>query len=324
MKKHILLILSGLLCCWSTVWAQQRPITGKVTDQSSGQGLPGVSVTVKGTGSTPRQRGTVTSAEGTYTLNVDNTDVLVFSFIGYTPTEIPVGTRETVSLALEPSSRNLDEVVVVGYGTQKRATLTAAVTQLRREDLVVRQVATASNLLQGLAPGVTVTQQSGRPGNDGANVTIRGVGSLYSGTTPLLVIDGVQQPPNTLETLNNMDPNNIESITLLKDAASTAIYGARAANGVIVVRTRRGTAEGIQIDYNGFMSTQRATRLPERLSGLEHMLLNNQAATNSSATATVQHQPDRRLPERHGRQFPVHRYRLAGRRAEQQRPDAEP
>ncbi|HEX9958010.1 MAG TPA: SusC/RagA family TonB-linked outer membrane protein, partial [Fibrella sp.] len=280
MKKHLLLILFGLLCCWSTAWAQQRTITGKVTDQSNGQGLPGVSVTVKGS-----QRGTVTSAEGTYSLTAENGAVLVFSFIGYTPAEIPVGTRETVSLALEPSSRNLDEVVVVGYGTQKRATLTAAVTQLRREDLVVRQVATASNLLQGLAPGVTVTQQSGRPGNDGANVTIRGVGSLYSGTTPLLVIDGVQQPPNTLETLNNMDPNNIESITLLKDAASTAIYGARAANGVIVVRTRRGTAEGIQIDYNGFMSTQRATRLPERLSGIEHLLLNNQAAINSGAAA---------------------------------------
>ncbi|WP_375446911.1 SusC/RagA family TonB-linked outer membrane protein [uncultured Fibrella sp.] len=279
MKKRILLTLLSLVCCWSVSWAQ-RTVTGKVTDQSNGQSLPGVSVTIKGT-----QRGTVTSAEGTYSLSADNAAILVFSFIGYTPAEVPVGTRETVNLALEPSSRNLDEVVVVGYGTQKRATLTGAVTQLRREDLVVRQVATASNLLQGLAPGVTVTQQSGRPGADGANVTIRGIGSLYSGTTPLLVIDGVQQPPNTLETLNNIDPNNIESISLLKDAASTAIYGARAANGVIVVRTRRGTTEGVQIDYNGFVSGQQATRLPERISGLEHMLLNNQAAINSSATA---------------------------------------
>ena len=280
MRKHVLLTLLGLISCLSAAWAQQRTITGKVTDQSNGQGLPGVSVTIKGT-----QRGTVTTAEGTYSLGVDNANVLVFSFIGYNPAELPVGTRETVSLALELSSRNLDEVVVVGYGTQKRATLTGAVTQLRREDLVVRQVATASNLLQGLAAGVTVTQQSGRPGADGASISIRGVGSLFSGTTPLLVIDGVQQPQNSLETLNNIDPNNIETISVLKDAASTAIYGARAANGVIVVRTRRGTTDGIQIDYNGFVSGQQPTRLPERITGLEHLLLNNQAATNSGATA---------------------------------------
>ena len=282
MKKHLLLTLLGLFCCLSAALAQQRTLTGKVTDQSSGQELPGVSVTIKGT-----QRGAVTTANGTFSISTDNAAVLVFSFIGYNATEVAVGTRETLNVALEPSSQNLDEVVVVGYGTQKRATLTAAVTQLRREDLVVRQVATASNLLQGLAPGVTVTQQSGRPGADGANISIRGVGSLFAGTTPLLVIDGVQQPANSLETLNNIDPNNIESITVLKDAGSAAIYGARAANGVIVVRTRRGATDGVQIDYNGFVSGQQATRLPERITGLEHMLLRNQAVANTSGAAAT-------------------------------------
>ena len=282
MKKHLLLTLLGLFCCLSAALAQQRTLTGKVTDQSNGQELPGVSVTIKGS-----QRGAVTGANGTFSISTEPTAVLVFSFIGYNSTEVAVGTRETVNVALEPSSQNLEEVVVVGYGTQKRATLTAAVTQLRREDLVVRQVATASNLLQGLAPGVTVTQQSGRPGADGASINIRGVGSLFAGTTPLLVIDGVQQPINSLETLNNIDPNNIESITVLKDAGSAAIYGARAANGVIVVRTRRGATDGIQIDYNGFVSGQQATRLPERITGLEHMLLRNQAVANTSGAAAT-------------------------------------
>ncbi len=280
MKQFVLITLLWLSGTATVSWAQSRTITGTVTDQANGQALPGVTISLKGT-----QKGTVTGADGTYSLPVDGpAPTLVFSFIGYTAAEEAVGTRTSVNLALVPSSRNLDEVVVVGYGTQKRANLTGALTQLKREDLVVRQVATASNLLQGLAPGVTVTQQSGRPGADGANISIRGVGSIYSGTTPLLVIDGVQQPPNTLETLNNMDPNNIESITVLKDAASTAIYGARAANGVIVVRTRRGSTEGVQIDYNGFVTGQQATRLPERVSGLEHMELNNRAAANSGVT----------------------------------------
>lgn len=262
-------------------------MTGTVTDQSGNERLPGVSVSIKSS-----TRGTITDATGSYSITADVTQTLVFSFIGYAALEQAVGSRTTIDVGLKAGANNLDEVVVVGYGTQKRANLTGSVSAISREELLTRQVATSSNLLQGLAPGVTVTQQSGRPGADGANISIRGVGSISANTTPLLVIDNVPQAPNSLETLNNIDPNNIESISVLKDAASTAIYGARAANGVIVVKTRRGSGDGIQVSYNGFMSQQRATALPERVSGLEHMQLRNVAVANTSgATAKPEFDP---------------------------------
>ncbi len=276
MKQRLLGLL--LAFCWlTTAYAQQQTITGTVTDQTTRETLPGVSVGIKGTA-----RGTVTDASGAYSINAGPNETLVFSFIGYTALEQAAGRQTTLNVSLAPGSKNLDEVVVVGYGTQKRANLTGAVSSIKREELTTRQVATASNLLQGLATGVTVTQQSGRPGADGANITIRGVGSISANTTPLLVIDNVPQPPNSLETLNNIDPNNIESISILKDAASTAIYGSRAANGVIVVKTRRGSGDGVQVSYNGFVSQQRATALPDRVSAVEHMQLRNLAIANTS------------------------------------------
>ena len=280
MKKELLTYFLWIIGGLSGLLAQQRTVTGRVTDGTSQEVLPGVSVAIKGT-----SRGTVTDAKGNYAINADNGATLVFSFIGYTPAEQAVGSRSTIDVQLAAGSSNLDEVVVVGYGTQKRANLTGAVSSIKRDELLTRQVATASNLLQGLAPGVTVSQQSGRPGADGASISIRGIGSISSNTTPLLVIDNVPQQPNSLETLNNIDPNNIESISVLKDAASTAIYGARAANGVIVVKTRRGSGEGIQVSYNGFVSGQRPTALPERVSTVEYMQLRNLAVANTSGAS---------------------------------------
>ena len=279
MRRRLILTFFCLCACLTTTFAQQRTVTGTVTDQTGNERLPGVSVSIKGS-----TRGTITDATGSYSITADANQTLVFSFIGYAALEQAIGSRTTLNVSLKAGANNLDEVVVVGYGTQKRANLTGSVSSISREELLTRQVATSSNLLQGLAPGVTVTQQSGRPGADGANISIRGVGSISANTTPLLIIDNVPQAPNSLETLNNIDPNNIESISVLKDAASTAIYGARAANGVIVVKTRRGSGDGIQVSYNGFMSQQRATALPERVSGLEHMQLSNVAAANSGAT----------------------------------------
>lgn len=261
------------ILCWffallvGIVQAQQIKVAGKVTDVN-GNALEGVNVTIKG-----KTTGTVTNAAGLYSISASNGETLVFSSVGLIAKEQKVaGTSLDVQLTVSDAS--LSEVVVVGYGQQRKATLTGSVTTLKQEDLMKRQVATASNLLQGLAPGVTVQQQSGRPGGDGASIRIRGLGSIYAGQSPLIMVDGV------VSGFDAIDPNAIESITILKDAASTAIYGARAANGVVLVKTKRAKGKGVQVSYNAFLTKQNATAIPERTTAVEHMELSNLAEVN--------------------------------------------
>lgn len=261
------------ILCWffalflGMVQAQQIKVAGKVTDVN-GNALEGVSVTVKG-----KSTGTVTNATGMYSLSVTSGETLVFSSVGLAAKELKV-TGSSLDVQLAATDASLSEVVVVGYGQQRKATLTGSVTTLKQEDLMKRQVATASNLLQGLAPGVTVQQQSGRPGADGASIRIRGLGSIYAGQSPLIMVDGV------VSGFDAIDPNAIESITILKDAASTAIYGARAANGVVLVKTKRAKGKGVQVSYNAFLTKQNATAIPERTTAVEHMELSNMAEVN--------------------------------------------
>ncbi|MEJ7766609.1 MAG: TonB-dependent receptor, partial [Chitinophagaceae bacterium] len=179
-----------------------------------------------------------------------------------------------LSVSLRADNTQLSDVVVVGYGTQRRSSITGAVVTIKNEALTRRQVASTSNLLQGLAPGVTVQQQSGKPGADAASIRIRGTSSMFAGSDPLIIIDGV------VSTLDNIDPNAIESINVLKDAASTAIYGSRASNGVILVRTKRASGNGLKVSYNGFVSKQVATSIPKRTTAIEHMELSNIAERN--------------------------------------------
>ena len=153
MRRRLILTFFCLCACLTTTFAQQRTVTGIVTDQSGNERLPGVSVSIKGS-----TRGTITDATGSYSITADAAQTLVFSFIGYAALEQVVGNRTTIGVSLKAGANNLDEVVVVGYGTQKRANLTGSVSAISREELLTRQVATSSNLLQGLAPGVTVTQ----------------------------------------------------------------------------------------------------------------------------------------------------------------------
>ena len=217
MKRKIYVLL---LLCWPGLLLAQNRLAGRVTDAAGGQPLAGVNVrTVPGT------QGTTTDAAGYYSLSGPARE-LVFSSVGYQSVTEAVAGRSEINVVLATASQNLDEVVVVGYGTQRRASVTGAVVSLPQADLLKRQVSTASNLLQGLAAGVTVSQQSGRPGRDGANINIRGLGSIFSNSDPLVLIDNVPA------SLDMIDPNNIESISVLKDAASTAIFGSRAANGV--------------------------------------------------------------------------------------------
>lgn len=266
MRKAILLC-SLLALLGGFLQAQQTKVTGKVTD-ANGNALEGVSVSIKG-----KSAGAVTNSVGEFSIAASTGQTLVFSSVGLVSKELAV-TGNALQVKMEASNATLSEVVVVGYGQQRKATLTGSVVTLKQEDLTKRQVATASNLLQGLAPGVTVQQQSGRPGADGASIRIRGLGSIYAGQSPLIMVDGV------VSGFDMIDPNAIESITILKDAASTAVYGARAANGVVLVKTKRAKGKGVQVSYNAFLSKQDATAIPERTTAVEHMELSNMAERN--------------------------------------------
>ncbi|MVZ67063.1 SusC/RagA family TonB-linked outer membrane protein [Sphingobacterium sp. DK4209] len=246
----------------------QRTIKGRVADEK-GQPLVGVSVTEKGT-----NNGTITNVEGNFELVIGNVQgSLVFSLIGYESIEKPIGQTNEFSIALIPSVNDLDEVVVVGYGVQKKVNLTGAVSAVSGKDIQTRPVGQTSAALQGMAPGVTVTQRSGKPGSDAATIRIRGIGTL-SDANPLVLIDGVEG------SVNNIDPNLIESISILKDAASSSIYGSRAANGVILVTTKRGTGDRVTLSYNNYFGWQSPTNMPKLVNALDHMLLTNEAYTN--------------------------------------------
>ncbi|GAB2623703.1 TonB-dependent receptor [Emticicia sediminis] len=246
--------------------AQQRIVKGKIIDKASNTALPNVSILEKTSG-----KGVISDTEGNFSINVPDKAILVFSFIGYETQEIVVGNQSNIEVILSESNKLLDDVVVVGYGIQKKANLTGSVSQFKTEEITRRQVSSSSQLLQGIAPGVTVAQASGKPGADGASIRVRGVGSIFSGSDPLIMVDGV------VSSMDNVDPNAIESITVLKDAASTSIYGTRGANGVILIKTIRGNKSGIKVSYNGFLTQQRATNIPEKVSAIEHMELSNVA-----------------------------------------------
>lgn len=247
----------------------QQRVKGRVTD-TGGSPLPGISVNIQGKNFT-----TVTDQQGAFIVdNVTEEDVLLFTAVGFEPQEVAIKNRETLLVKMSESSKDLEEVVIVGYGTIKKINLTGSVSVIDGEDLASRQVASASAALQGLAPGVTVTQQSGLPGADAATIRIRGISSMFAGKDPLVLIDNIEM------NINAIDPNNIASISILKDAAAASIYGSRAANGVILVTTKRGKEAATHISYNAYAGVQRATNLPEKVSGVEHMELYDLALQN--------------------------------------------
>ncbi len=228
----------------SAVWAQQS-ITGTVVDEA-GEPLPGVAVIVQGTAT-----GTVTNVDGIYNLEVDGDDVLLFTFVGMQMVSEPVKGRSTIDVTMKVDAIGLEEVVAVGYGVQKKATLTGAVGNVKAEEMLQRPVANSTELLQGQVAGLYTRQQSGLPGADGTALNIRGYGG-----NPLILIDGIEG------NLGQVDPNDIESVSVLKDA-SAAIYGARAGNGVIIVTTKRGSEKPARITYHGTVSFTQPTFLPD-------------------------------------------------------------
>ncbi|GAB4021331.1 TonB-dependent receptor [Spirosoma koreense] len=222
-------------------------ITGTVTSET-GEGLPGVSVVLKGT-----TRGTTTDAEGTYKLVVPDdpgskaTTTLVFSFVGYSNQEVLVGNRTTVDVQLAPDQKSLNEVVVVGYGTQQKEDITGAIAIASAKELKDPPVAQVAQMLQGKLVGVRIDQVSGRPG-EGMNIKVRGSVSITAGANPLYVVDGM---PITGD-INTINPAEIESISVLKDAASSSLYGSRAGNGVVLIQTKQAKAGKTQIDFNAY------------------------------------------------------------------------
>ncbi|TDB67551.1 SusC/RagA family TonB-linked outer membrane protein [Arundinibacter roseus] len=249
-RTQILISTILLLCLFAStrVFSQEKRITGTITDDA-GVALPGVSVLAKNT-----QVGTTTDSQGKYALSVPSgVTTLVFSFIGYSGREVVIGTQSTIDLSLNPTVEALGEVVVVGYGTQKKTSLTGAVSSVSQKELKALPVVSLTQAMQGRVPGVSITNNSG-PGTEPV-VRIRGVGSISLNPNPLYVIDGVPAGG-----LNNIDPKDIESLEVLKDASAAAIYGSRAANGVVLITTKKGTPGKLVINADSYVGTQSAWR----------------------------------------------------------------
>jgi len=249
----------------------RQKIGGTVTD-ASGVAMPGVGIKVKETNA-----GTVTDQNGRYSIEANSGNTLQFSYVGYTMQEILVGNQTSINVKLQADDTDLTEVVVVGYGTQKKVNLTGAVSMVSGKDLAARPMGQTSAALQGMAPGVTIRQSSGRPGGDGGQIRVRGIGTMGN-SDPLVMIDGIEG------SINNIDPNLIESISILKDAASASIYGSRAANGVILVTTKRANTDQISISYNNYIGWQDPTNMPKLVNALDYMLLINEAYANTGRT----------------------------------------
>ncbi len=253
--------------------ARQISVSGKVAD-SSGTPLPGVTVVIKGT-----TQGTITDADGKYSLaNVPEGGLLVFSFVGMKTQEIPVNGKISINVIMSEETEDIEEVVAIGYGVQKKVNLTGSVTSVNSEELESRPVINVQQALQGQMPGVQITQTNGgQPGHEGINVSIRGINSFASGNAPMVIIDGI------VGSFSDIDINSVENITVLKDAASAAIYGARASNGVIIVTSKTGkNQKKLMVKYSGKLLLQTPYMMQDRIwDSPEYMKLHNLALDNA-------------------------------------------
>ncbi len=287
MKKFLLLIFSFVFVL--STWAQDRAITGKVTSSDDGSALPGVNVVIKGT-----TNGTVTDAEGKYSLSVPATgSSLVFSFIGLKTTEISVGERTMVDVSLESDIKQLSEVVVVGYGTQIKQDLTGNIASVKGDLVQNIPVPTFEQALQGRAAGVFIEAGNGKLGQ-GIKVRVRGSSSVSAGNQPLYVVDNIpitsgdQSNSNAATNpLTDINPNDIESIQILKDASAAAIYGSRAANGVVLITTKRGKSGKTNFNLGYQTGTSEATGHREWLNTAEYVELFKEARTATNGTSVT-------------------------------------
>ena len=262
---NVLILLLSLLL-GNFAMAQQAVLTGKVTDSSSGESLPGVSVVVKGT-----TNGTITDLDGNFTLSTKTGDVVQFSFVGYKKQEIVAQGQKNLKVALVIEREELSEVVVIGYGTVKKSDATGAVATVSSKDFNKGAITSPQDLLVGKSAGTVVTSSDGSPGSS-ATIRIRGGSSMSASNDPLIIIDGFPVSSSGISGLANplstINPNDIETFTVLKDASATAIYGSRASNGVILITTKKGVVgKPMQIEYNGTMSLNTIPAYMDVLSG---------------------------------------------------------
>jgi TonB-linked SusC/RagA family outer membrane protein len=271
MKKILLLILT--VFSFTIAFSQTR-ISGVVEDEN-GITLPGVSVYVKGTNT-----GTITDIRGSYSLNnVSKGAVLVFSFIGYVTEEKPIGAQTAINIKMTPNMVGLDEFVVVGYGTQKKAAVLGAVSTITSKNLVQSPASNLSNALAGRLSGLTTVQNTGQPGKDDASLYIRGR-STWVNASPLYIVDGVER-----DNFTQVDANEVESISILKDASETAVYGIKGANGVLIITTKRGAEQKPVVSLSAQYGLQQPTRLPNYLQSYQSALLRNESYLNDGYTA---------------------------------------
>jgi len=250
---------NNLIVIIPDVSQQPQTVTGKVTS-ARGEPIPGVTVLVKGS-----PIGTITDIDGNYSFaNIPEDATLVFSFVGLLTQEIEVKGSSTIHVTMQEDVIGVDEVVIVGYGSQRKANLTGAVSTVSLPQMEKRTVAQTSLALQGLVPGLTVTQRSGKPGGDGGTIRIRG-NTTIGNNDPLVLIDGVES------SINSIDPESIESISVLKDAASSAIYGNRAANGVILITTKRAVSGKAYVTYNSYVAKGEPTKVPKYVGAVDFM-----------------------------------------------------
>jgi TonB-linked SusC/RagA family outer membrane protein len=291
MKRILRLMTAGIMLFSSVVLAQERTVSGNVTSAEDGQPLPGVSVLVKGTAI-----GTATDANGSYTLRLpSNSNVLVFSFVGMTSQEIETTGKSTVDVSMEQDATQLSEVVVVGYGTQEREDITGSITRVKGTEIQNLPITSYEQALQGRTPGVQISSSSGELGA-AMKIRVRGASSVTANNQPLVVIDGfivTSQDQtnftdnNTSNPLADLNPNDIESVDVLKDASAAAIYGSRASNGVILITTKRGSQGKTQFNVNYSTGFSKPTHLRKFLTGPQYAEMFKAASKNAIDPRTV-------------------------------------
>ena len=238
MKKFILSLI--FLLPLIQLQAIAQTVTGKISDAKTGEGIPFASVMVKGT-----MNGVSSDADGNYEIAASQGSTLVFSSIGYLSQEAKVGRENVLNAALEPDSESIDETIVVAYGVQKKSSFVGSASQVSGEKLAKMKTSNISKSLEGAVSGLQTSSSSGTPGS-GSSIIIRGLGSVSASQSPLIVVDGVPYEGS----LNSLPANDIESLTVLKDAAANSMYGARGSNGVIMVTTKRGTSERVRVSFD--------------------------------------------------------------------------
>lgn len=274
------LILALVICIGHIHWAvaenqqnslPEKTVTGTVLD-IDGNAVIGVNITVKGT-----TQGTVTDLEGNYSIQIKNTSgILVFSYIGYSTQELEIKDQRTINVVLREASTVLEDIVVVGYGTQKKVSVTGSLSTVAMENIISVPTATFTNALGGHLPGLITRQTSGEPGFDGAQIFVRGLSTWSASTAPLVMVDGVERD------INLVNPQEVENFTILKDASATSVYGVRGANGVILINTKKGQKHRPQVTFRTEWAQLTGMRFPKYIEGYEFASLMNEASANSN------------------------------------------